>query len=121
MMEREIKKFRGEIKSIILPVVNISFYTGILFVVAILFKENFKVEITMIKATLILEAVLVPFISILMVSVTFDYKITVFNDGISLYNPFGNRERVFMQWSAMKYLKIRNILGNKYYLFNQKI
>jgi hypothetical protein len=115
VLENKIKAFRAKVTAIFRPTITICLLAGLLFISALILKEDFKYDVKMLEAFLILEVVFIPFIGLLLLAATFDYKITVYEDGISSYDPFGTRKCDFMSWDVMKKLRIRSVFGYRYY------
>lgn len=114
-MEDKIFQSRAEVKAIISPVVTVSICTGVIFFAAIFFKNNLAFDLKMLKATIILLSVLIPFITLILSWATFINKVKVFKDGISSYNPYEALKSEFLIWSEMQSICIKSVLGYKYY------
>jgi len=114
MMENKIRAFRAKVTAIFSPTIVTCLLVGGLLIFAILVKESFNFSVKMLEVFLIFEAVLIPFIGLILLAITFDYKITVYKDGISSFDPFGNRKCDFMLWGRMNKIRTRNILGYRY-------
>ncbi len=69
----------------------------------------------MIEAASILTVALFIFGLFLIGVCTYFYKITIFKEGLSSYNPWESFKCYHMKWVDMKYLSIRSVLGYKYY------
>jgi hypothetical protein len=119
-MEIIISKYRGELKSIIRPAFIISYWTGLIFFAVIFLKDNFIFDMKMLKATIVLESILILFIAIFIRSCTLVYKITVFRDEISSYDPWGSLKCYFMKYSDMTHIKIKSVFGYKYYFISSE-
>ncbi len=119
-MEKIISKYRGELKSIIRPMFNICFWGGLFFFIAIFLADKFIFDMKMVEAVLIIESVLIPFIAVIIGVCTLAYKITLFSDGISSYDPWGSMKCDFMQYSDMENIKIKSVFGYKYYFIHSE-
>jgi len=85
-----------------------------------IFKENFKYNPKIFEAILIGEGVLIPIIGTILLVAIFTNKISVFNDGISSYDPYRNGQHDFMNWSNMHSIRIRSVFGYKYYFIQSE-
>ena len=119
-MENEIRKFRAEVTAIFRPVITLCSMGGLLVFLLFFIGDGFKFSKIMFEAFLILEAVLIPFISLIVLAGTFDNKITIYKNGLSSFDPFNNRKCDFIAWDKMNKIRTRNILGYKY-LFIESI
>jgi hypothetical protein len=114
-MEVKIQSFRAEVTAIFLPSTKACLVAGFILFAAISVKDEFSNINKVFEAILMCESVIFPVTLLLMLVATFGYKITVYSDGISSYDPFGTFKCDFMTWSSMKRLRHRNIFGYEYY------
>ena len=117
-MQGIISKYRGELRSIVRPTFNISFWAGLIFFAAIFLKDGLVFDRKMLQATLILESVMIPFLLMIIGFCTLTYKITIFRDGISSYDPWGTYKRDFLKYSEMTNIEIRSVFGYRYYFIH---
>ena len=117
MDDSEHKTFQCELRAIILPSIKFSLLGGFVVFVAILFKENLQYDKKMIDAVLIFEAVMIPFILMIMLAGTYSNKITLDGFGISSRNPFSNFFKIeSISWESIDKVTRKSIFGYKYYL-----
>jgi hypothetical protein len=99
-----------------MPTAKVCFWAGLVLFVAISLKEHFAHTMQVLRAVLIFELVMIPFMIFLLLAVTFFHRLTVFTDGISSFSPFARGCKPdFMLWRSMKAIRRRTVLGYKYY------
>ncbi len=108
-------KYRAKLKSSIKPSIYIPIGTGVIFFLAIFIKDDLKFDHKMVEATFALMAVSFIFLLLLIGVCTYFYKITIYKDGLSSYNPWESFKCYHMKWVDMKYLTIKSVFGYKYY------
>jgi len=120
-MQQKIRQYRAEVGAILLPTINFCLVAGIILFAAIAYKDQLENPRKVLEATLIFESVNIPFILLLMLGATFDYKIIIYSDGISSYDPFGTRKCDFMLWTSMNRVSRKGIIGYQYYLVENNV
>jgi len=112
-MMNEIDSFHTKLKTWILPLLYLSTIFGLIFFISIFLKDRGLDE--SLKAVMPFMAVLILLFTVLFTIVNFTYLVTVYTEGISAYDPYGSWKRNFMEWSSMKRISHKNLLGVKYY------
>ena len=111
----KISVYRAELTEAIKPSIFISISTAVAFFLAIFLKEGFEIDQKMIEASILLGVTLLVICLLLIGACTYFYKITIFKDGLSSYNPWESFKCYFMGWESIENCRLRNIFGYKYY------
>ena len=115
MVQDKISAYRAELTTILKPSIYLSVAAGVLLFIALLVKESFEINQKMIEASLIVSGTLSVFNLLLIGLCTYFYKITIYKDGLSSYNPWEFFKCYQMNWSDMKELRLKSVFGYKYY------
>ncbi len=110
-----IAEYRAKLESSIKPSIYIPIGAGVVFFLVIFIKDDLKLDHKMVEATFALMAISFIFCFLLIGVCTYFYKITLYNDGLSSYNPWESFKCYHMKWIDMKYLTIKSVFGYKYY------
>ncbi len=98
-METLIKQYRASLKAIFPPVFYSCFGVGLILFIAIFIKEDFVYSYDQVDAILIFLSVMIPFITLILLAVTFTNKVKIYNDGIFSKNSSDNEGCDFLYWS----------------------
>ncbi|MEW6558367.1 MAG: hypothetical protein AB1349_13635 [Elusimicrobiota bacterium] len=116
-MKTDQSIFSARIAPIIVPIFNLSLLAGVILYIAIFISDDMQFDVKMLQAVLIFESVIIPFGLFIALIGVFMNKIKLEKNGISSRNPFSNRfEYVSLNWNDIATIKIKNILGYKYFL-----
>ena len=89
-MDKKIQSFRVEITSFIKHCIYIGLITGFILSWAVfIIGGSFNIT-TIIIVVVVLEMIIIPVFFLVMLSDAFEFKVSVYNDGISSRNPFYN-------------------------------
>lgn len=108
-------EFRANTLESLKPATYCSLLSGLCFFLLICIKEKFHITLKVMEVSLILAVIQFAFIFFLITAITYFYKITITKSGVSSYNPWKSFKCYHMQWNHMEHIKLRSILGYRYY------